>query len=136
MLLSNFCTSKGSHAFTMSNPSILHVLWTLVVFINHVVCNYRSVSVNNVDVCRGRSKSLGKNRNIKVSIFIRWPIKEGGGPWVVLWLFTNFYLRHSAQYKNNTIKAVFCFEYIPSVLTVITTAYAANQSYVKLALEI
>ena len=65
MLLSNLCTSKGSQSFTMSNPLILHVLWTLVVFINPVVCKYRSVSVNNVDVCRGRSKSLGKNRNIK-----------------------------------------------------------------------
>lgn len=43
----------------MSKRPALFGLLTFITYIHNVDCNYRSFSVNNVDVCRGRKKSIG-----------------------------------------------------------------------------
>lgn len=43
----------------MGNQQLYTALWTFMICINHVSGKYRSVSVNNVDVCRVNKRSLG-----------------------------------------------------------------------------
>ena len=55
----SFSLSIGSYSFKMSKRPALFGLLTFMAYTHNVNCNYRSFSVNNVDVCRGRKKSIG-----------------------------------------------------------------------------